>query len=256
MTELAETTERSVPERASGTDIIVREHQIRLSEAEATAALARVMGKPATQARARLRLGPVGACEQLARVLDKALVRAEQSGLDADVLVLSAGGAVAAEDIVRVRRKAHGVADWISSPTSDVTIVLRPRGLAAVAAVPAPIEEPAVAPAPPDRPETEAELVVREALYDVVDPDLGVNIVDLGFVRRVRIDPDDVATIVMTLTSAACPLTSVMEIQIKSVMDELDTGFVVEWEWLPTWRPHDISEDGREQLRAIGFNAF
>lgn len=238
-------------------EITVRESQLRLSESEVSAALRRVLGQPAMQARARLRLGPVGTCEQLARVLDKALVRAEHAGLAADALVLSAGHAVAAEDIVRVRRKAHGVADWISSPTSDVTIVLRPRGMVAAAvAAPPPVEEPVVAPARPSVPETEAELAVREALYDVIDPDLGVNIVDLGFVRRVQVAEDGVATITMTLTSAACPLTSVMEIQIRSVLSDLDTEFALAWEWLPSWRPHDISEDGREQLRAVGFSAF
>lgn len=253
MTTLAETTHIS-------TDITVREHQVRISDSEASAALERVLGEPAVEARARLRLGPGRTCEQLARVLDKALVRAQQSGLAAEALVLNAGSAVAAEDIVRVRRKAHGVADWISSPTSDVTIVLQPKGLAAVVAAAPPVEdpvdEPAVPPAWQSRPETEAELAVREALYDVVDPDLGVNIVDLGFVRRVRIAEDGVATITMTLTSAACPLTSVMEVQIRTVMSETGTEFAVEWEWLPSWRPHDISDDGREQLRAVGFNAF
>jgi metal-sulfur cluster biosynthetic enzyme/ribosomal protein L22 len=236
------------------TDIVVRKHQIRLAEAEATAALERVLGEPAVAARARLRLGPVGACEPLARILDEALVRAAECRLDLDVLVVSAGSAEAAEDIVRVRRKAHGVADWIASPTSDVTIVLRPRGLAGLAAVPPPDEAPA--PVRDDRPETAAELAVRETLYEVVDPDLGVNIVDLGFVRRVRIGADGVATITMTLTSAACPLTSVMETQIKAYLDEDGVPFVVAWEWLPSWRPADITDDGREQLRAIGFSAF
>jgi len=241
---------------AESTEIVVREHQLRIAEPEASAALERVLGEPAVAARARLRFGPGRTCEQLARVLDTALVRAQSCGLAAEALVLSAGSAVAAEDIVRVRRKAHGVADWISSPTSDVTIVLRPRGMVAAAAATAPVEEPVVAPARPSAPETEAELAVREALYDVVDPDLGVNIVDLGFVRRVRIADDGVATITMTLTSAACPLTSVMEVQIRSVLVEMGTEFTVEWEWLPSWRPHDISDDGREQLRAIGFSAF
>jgi metal-sulfur cluster biosynthetic enzyme len=90
----------------------------------------------------------------------------------------------------------------------------------------------------------------------VIDPDLGVNIVDLGFVRRVRVAETGSATITMTLTSAACPLTSVMEVQIRSVLSAMDVDFAVEWEWLPSWRPQDISEDGREQLRAIGFSAF
>ena len=241
-------------------EITVREHQLRITESEASAALDRVLGEPAVPARARLRFGPGRTCEQLARMLDKALVRAEQSGLAADALVVSAGSAVAAEDIVRVRRKAHGLSDWISSPTSDVTIVLRPRGvIAAAVAFPPTTEravEPAVGPAKTSAPETQAELAVREALYEVIDPDLGVNIVDLGFVRRIRVAADGFATITMTLTSAACPLTSVMEVQIRTVLSEMDTAFAVEWEWLPSWRPHDISEDGREQLRAIGFTAF
>jgi metal-sulfur cluster biosynthetic enzyme/ribosomal protein L22 len=246
--------------RQINAEITVQEHQVRIAAAEASAALDRVLGQPAVPARARLRLGPGRTCEQLARMLDKALVRAEQSGLAAEVLVISAGSAVAAEDIVRVRRKAHGLADWISSPTSDVTIVLRPRGVVAAAAASPPTtgaaEEPGTEPAWQSAPETEAELEVREALYDVIDPDLGVNIVDLGFVRRVRVAADGFATITMTLTSAACPLTSVMEVQIRAVLSAMDTPFAVEWEWLPSWRPHDISEDGREQLRAIGFTAF
>ena len=240
---------------ADMTDIVVRSHQVRVAEAEATAALDRVLGEPAVPARARLRFGPGRTCEQLARVLDEAIVRAQEAGLDPDVLVLSGATAVAAEDIVRVRRKAHGVADWISSKTSDVTIVLRPKGVVASQSVPAP--EPVALPEPrDDRPETEAELAVREALYDVIDPDLGVNVVDLGFIRRIRLDDAGVATITMTLTSAACPLTDVMEIQVRHEMDAIDTDFRVEWEWLPTWRPADITDDGREQLRAIGFSAF
>ena len=47
-----------------------------------------------------------------------------------------------------------------------------------------------------------------------------------------------------------------MEIQVRHEMDAIDTDFRVEWEWLPTWRPADITDDGREQLRAIGFSAF
>jgi hypothetical protein len=105
---------------AEATQITVREPQLRIAESEALAALGRVLVEPGVQARARLRLGPVGVCEPLARVLDKALVRAQQSGLDADALVLSVGSAVAAENIVRVRRKAHGVADLISSAAPPV----------------------------------------------------------------------------------------------------------------------------------------
>jgi len=59
----------------------------------------------------------------------------------------------------------------------------------------------------------------------------------------------------MTLTSTACPLTGVMEKQIRSELAWLDCieGFHVHWQWIPAWRPADITDRGREQLRAIGF---
>ncbi len=240
-------------------DITVRELQLRISRDDAEAALEKVQGMPALEARARLRFGPGRTCEPLARMLDKALVQAEQRGLASDALALSEGTAVAAEDIVRIRRKAHGVADWIASPTSDVTLVLRPKGLVAQASPTAVTNaaQPVRVERVRDRtPETGAELAVREALYDVIDPDLGVNVVDLGFVRQIRIGDDGVATITMTLTSAACPLTEVMERNIAKVLADSATAFVLDWEWLPCWRPADISADGREQLRAIGFTAF
>jgi metal-sulfur cluster biosynthetic enzyme/ribosomal protein L22 len=236
--------------------ITVTEEQLRLSEAEATATLRRIAGRPALQARHRLRFGPGSTCEQLARVLDKALVRAEESGLDPARLVVSGGSAVSADDIVRIRRKAHGLADWISSPTSDVTVVLRPQGLAELDEssydAPAPTaREPVVR-----RPETEDELAIREALYDVIDPDLGVNVVDLGFVRQVALDDAGVATLTMTLTSAACPLTPVMERNVAAALFDSGQQYVIDWEWLPAWKPADITPDGREQLQAIGFNSF
>ena len=99
------------------------------------------------------------------------------------------------------------------------------------------------------------QAAVRAALSDVIDPDLGVNIVDLGFVRAVAIE-GRTAVITMTLTSAACPLTHVMESQIRTGLAALDCveDFRVEWQWLPAWRPADITDSGREQLSAIGFS--
>jgi metal-sulfur cluster biosynthetic enzyme len=93
-----------------------------------------------------------------------------------------------------------------------------------------------------------------EALRDVVDPELGVNVVDLGLVYGVSVSEDRVATIDMTLTSAACPLTDVIEDQAQSALDGLVTDFRINWVWMPPWGPDKITEDGREQLRALGFN--
>jgi metal-sulfur cluster biosynthetic enzyme len=93
-----------------------------------------------------------------------------------------------------------------------------------------------------------------EALRDVVDPELGINVVDLGLVYGVRVESDRSATIDMTLTSAACPLTDVIEDQARVALDGLVEDFRINWVWLPPWGPEKITEDGREQLRALGFN--
>jgi metal-sulfur cluster biosynthetic enzyme len=105
--------------------------------------------------------------------------------------------------------------------------------------------------APAAGPDTED---VLEALRDVVDPELGVNVVDLGLVYGVAIGEDGAATIDMTLTSAACPLTDVIEDQAGAALEGLVPGFRINWVWLPPWGPDKITEDGREQLRALGFN--
>jgi len=233
----------------------VDEPQLRVTESDARAALRAVTGKPVIPARARLRFGPGRTCEAIARLLDRAIVRAEAAGLDPRLLVVADGSAEAGEDIVQVRRKAHGVADWIHSPTCRVRIVLRPAGLhtAGRAATPSRPPTDLVAPVLAAEPSGDAA-IVRDALAEVIDPDLGVNIVDLGFVRGVVLD-GRTAVITMTLTSAACPLTGVLEDQIRAGLVPLGCvdDFRVDWQWIPAWRPADITDSGREQLRAIGF---
>jgi metal-sulfur cluster biosynthetic enzyme len=95
---------------------------------------------------------------------------------------------------------------------------------------------------------------VEEALRDVVDPELGINVVDLGLVYGVTIDGQNHATIDMTLTSAACPLTDVIEDQAATALEPLVLGHTINWVWMPPWGPDKITDDGREQLRALGFN--
>jgi metal-sulfur cluster biosynthetic enzyme len=93
-----------------------------------------------------------------------------------------------------------------------------------------------------------------EALRDVVDPELGVNVVDLGLIYGVALDESRTATIDMTLTSAACPLTDVIEDQARDALEGLVADFKINWVWMPPWGPDKITDDGREQLRALGFN--
>jgi metal-sulfur cluster biosynthetic enzyme len=99
---------------------------------------------------------------------------------------------------------------------------------------------------------------LEEAMRDVVDPELGINVVDLGLVYGIHVDtsPDGraFAAIDMTLTSAACPLTDVIEDQTRMALDGLVEDFRINWVWMPPWGPDKITDDGREQLRALGFN--
>jgi len=236
----------------------IDEPQLRIAEHDALTALRTISGQPLIAARARLRFGPGRTCESLARLLDRVIVQAEGAGLDPALLIVADGSARAAEDIVRVHRTGYGLADWIASPTCRVRLVLRPAGLHATAGAdpPEPPEPPAPAPRPADVPAERADeraAAVRAALSEVIDPDLGVNIVDLGFVRAVAIQ-EQTAVITMTLTSAACPLTGVMESQIRTALLGCVDDFRLDWQWVPAWRPADITESGREQLRVIGFN--
>jgi metal-sulfur cluster biosynthetic enzyme len=100
---------------------------------------------------------------------------------------------------------------------------------------------------------------VIEAMRDVVDPELGINVVDLGLVYGVQVHEDITATLDMTLTSAACPLTDVIEDQTRAALTAGPGGglvddFRINWVWMPPWGPDKITDDGREQLRALGFN--
>ena len=95
---------------------------------------------------------------------------------------------------------------------------------------------------------------VVEAMKDVVDPELGINVVDLGLVYGIHVDESSNAVIDMTLTSAACPLTDVIEDQTRAALDGIVNDFRIEWVWMPPWGPDKITDDGREQLRALGFN--
>jgi metal-sulfur cluster biosynthetic enzyme len=95
---------------------------------------------------------------------------------------------------------------------------------------------------------------LMEALMDVVDPELGIDVVNLGLIYGVHVDEADVATIDMTLTSAACPLTDVIEDQARTATDGLVKDLRINWVWMPPWGPDKITDDGRDQLRALGFN--
>ncbi|HEX7405756.1 MAG TPA: metal-sulfur cluster assembly factor [Candidatus Nanopelagicaceae bacterium] len=94
---------------------------------------------------------------------------------------------------------------------------------------------------------------VTEAMKDVVDPELGINVVDLGLIYDIMVDESNIAILNMTLTSAACPLQDVIEDQTRAALSQLTTDVRINWVWMPPWGPDKITDDGREQLRALGF---
>ena len=96
---------------------------------------------------------------------------------------------------------------------------------------------------------------VIEALKDVIDPEIGVNIVDLGLIYGLEESEDDGSLLInMTLTSAGCPLTEILEEQTGEALDGHVEAYRINWVWMPPWGPEKITEDGREQMRAIGFS--
>ena len=91
---------------------------------------------------------------------------------------------------------------------------------------------------------------IREALRQVLDPEIGVNIVDLGLVYRIEVDGARVR-IAMTMTSPACPLADYLkELVTSAIRDRLpdvaNVDIVVEWE--PPWDPDMMSDEARRQL--------
>lgn len=101
---------------------------------------------------------------------------------------------------------------------------------------------------------------IEESMLDVIDPELGINVVDLGLVYDIWVEEESTGTVAvvnMTLTSPACPLTDMLEDQSQAaVVENIDeiSALRINWVWSPPWGPHMINEEGREQLRYLGFS--
>jgi metal-sulfur cluster biosynthetic enzyme len=94
-----------------------------------------------------------------------------------------------------------------------------------------------------------------DALKEVVDPELGINIVDLGLIYDLSWDDENNALVIhMTLTSAGCPLTDVIEEQTGQSLDGVVDAFRINWVWMPPWGQERISDEGRDMMRALGFS--
>ena len=98
------------------------------------------------------------------------------------------------------------------------------------------------------------EAQVWEALKAVTDPEIGVDVVNLGLIYGVEIEGSTVK-IRMTLTSMGCPATGLMEFQAKEAAKTVDgvEDAVLEWTFEPPWSPDRMTEEGRDMMAAMGF---
>lgn len=90
---------------------------------------------------------------------------------------------------------------------------------------------------------------IRESLREVYDPELGVNIVDLGLIYDIR-EEDDRVYVQMTLTTPGCPMHDTIVGGVRWVLnDQLGiTDLEVDIVWEPRWSPEQMSEAAKEQL--------
>ncbi|MFH1609342.1 MAG: metal-sulfur cluster assembly factor [Candidatus Bipolaricaulota bacterium] len=92
---------------------------------------------------------------------------------------------------------------------------------------------------------------VRAVLRGVMDPELGINVVDLGLIYGVRVERERIL-VEMTFTTPTCPLTAALSAQVEQVLREkfADHDVEVTLVWEPHWTPEMMSEDVRRQLGA------
>ncbi len=94
-----------------------------------------------------------------------------------------------------------------------------------------------------------AEEAVKEALTGVNDPEIGMNIIDLGLVYDIVIDGEDNVKVEMTLTSPGCPLGEVITQQVDAAVRAVGAKSAeVEIVWSPPWTPEMMSEEAKERL--------
>ncbi len=94
------------------------------------------------------------------------------------------------------------------------------------------------------------EQLIIDALHTVYDPEIPVDIYELGLIYSIEISPEGKVAITMTLTTPACPVAGSMPGQVEKVVRMIDgvTEVVVDLVWEPTWGPAMMTESARLQL--------
>jgi len=91
---------------------------------------------------------------------------------------------------------------------------------------------------------------VLEALKNVYDPELGINIIDLGLVYEVKVDPSGDVDIQYTLTTMGCPIGPLIEDQMRAFLAPLEGIGEIRPEMVlrPAWSPEMMSEEAKAAL--------
>ncbi len=99
------------------------------------------------------------------------------------------------------------------------------------------------------------EEVIREALKDCYDPEIPINMVDLGLLYTVTANDSGNVDIEMTLTAVGCPEAENMVVQVRERVLQIPgvASCNVSLCWNPPWNPEMMSEDGRVMMRILGF---
>lgn len=96
-----------------------------------------------------------------------------------------------------------------------------------------------------------SQSLIYTALKEVLDPELGINIVDLGLIYDVQFDAHGRVQITMTLTTPGCPLHASFGEQIEQILWQTIPDMhsvTIQLVWQPPWTPDNISEEGRRLL--------
>ncbi len=97
---------------------------------------------------------------------------------------------------------------------------------------------------------------IIESLKVVHDPEIPINIVDLGLVYDVRVEDDGAVEVDMTLTTMGCPVQDMIQSDAELAVMRVDgvSRVNVEIVWSPPWTMDKVTDDGRKQLRMFGFS--
>lgn len=96
---------------------------------------------------------------------------------------------------------------------------------------------------------------IRSAMKQVEDPELGINVVDLGLLYGVNQDDEGNVVLDMTLTSMGCPLTEQIMGDCKAALEPLPgvASVEVNWVWEPPWSPDTMTDEGKFMMKVMGY---